>query len=400
MLPPEIWQTILRYAIAAPEFLDPDYWVDRFPPRVIEERVLLDFKSYKIVEFTRGTLQSVCRSWNEYLRQYAYRFVHMHDVVQGKVSADSLHSAIRISFEDSHRCYRKSFQPQHLPRADIERSMRAEYFKHCREILQREGPLRVEIIQCNLYWEDVLELVVSPDIFPNLASVHAKNDSLPATQLVPFIESYPSLRHMYTNCAWDHDTKVSLKSSTLTTLVFSLPILTSLDPLVTRESVDLPALRHLELRTCTYEWSAVYDENAWLPFLRIVGKELRTLFLPGELRRNLKDIPGEFWNICPKLEDVFFPEVIPTTPPPEGHPLHTIGINYYEITNHKNPRYVVPYWPGLRTVRVSSLWHPSWLSKGLELDLRFSLEDHTGDLYAEYLKRVESEENNRRQKWK
>ncbi|PVF97172.1 hypothetical protein CPB86DRAFT_707531, partial [Serendipita vermifera] len=96
MLPPEIWQMVLRYAVAAPEFLDPDYWVDRFPPRVIEERVLLDFKSYEKAEVTRTTLQKVCRSWDEYLRQYAYRFVHMHDVVQGNISTDCLHSAIRI----------------------------------------------------------------------------------------------------------------------------------------------------------------------------------------------------------------------------------------------------------------------------------------------------------------
>ncbi|PVG04335.1 hypothetical protein CPB86DRAFT_747761, partial [Serendipita vermifera] len=96
MLPPEIWQMILRYAIAAPEFLDPDYWVDRFPPRVIEERDQLDFKSYKKAEIIRNTLQQVCKSWNEYLRQYAHRFVHMHEVVKGHISANCLHSALRI----------------------------------------------------------------------------------------------------------------------------------------------------------------------------------------------------------------------------------------------------------------------------------------------------------------
>ncbi|PVG04328.1 hypothetical protein CPB86DRAFT_694047, partial [Serendipita vermifera] len=98
MLPVEIWQCILRYAIAAPEFLDPDYWVDRLPPWVIKERRGLNFVKYLEAEATRNSLQNVCRAWDEYLRKYAHQFVRMSNVIHGEVPAQYLKSAVLVSF--------------------------------------------------------------------------------------------------------------------------------------------------------------------------------------------------------------------------------------------------------------------------------------------------------------
>ncbi|PVF98528.1 hypothetical protein CPB86DRAFT_705038, partial [Serendipita vermifera] len=98
MLPAEIWQWILRYAISVPEFFDPDYWVDRFPPWVIKRRRKLDFGEYKKAEATLNSLRRVCRRWDQYLRKYAHRFVVMSDVVvHGKVPVQYLRSAMRTS---------------------------------------------------------------------------------------------------------------------------------------------------------------------------------------------------------------------------------------------------------------------------------------------------------------
>ncbi|PVG04333.1 hypothetical protein CPB86DRAFT_693642, partial [Serendipita vermifera] len=97
MLPAEICQMILRYAISVPEFLDPDYWVDQFPPWVIVNRgSSYSLKRYIKAETIRKSLRRVCRRWDVYLRQYAHRWVRMCDIVHGTVRAKYLRSAIRI----------------------------------------------------------------------------------------------------------------------------------------------------------------------------------------------------------------------------------------------------------------------------------------------------------------
>ncbi|PVF93028.1 hypothetical protein CPB86DRAFT_716271, partial [Serendipita vermifera] len=96
MLPVEIWQCILRYAISAPQVFDPDYWVERYPPWVINNRRHLDLENYEEAETIRKDLQKVCRAWDEYLRRFAHRFVRMCDVAHGKVPARYLRSAARI----------------------------------------------------------------------------------------------------------------------------------------------------------------------------------------------------------------------------------------------------------------------------------------------------------------
>ncbi|PVG04332.1 hypothetical protein CPB86DRAFT_693815, partial [Serendipita vermifera] len=96
MVPLEIWQLILQCAISAPEFLHPNYWADRFPSWVIKNREILDFKQYLEAEDTRLPLRRVCKTWDEYLRKYVHRFVHMCDVVHGNVPVQYLQYAIRI----------------------------------------------------------------------------------------------------------------------------------------------------------------------------------------------------------------------------------------------------------------------------------------------------------------
>ncbi|PVG04349.1 hypothetical protein CPB86DRAFT_693256, partial [Serendipita vermifera] len=98
MLPPELNQIILRYAISVPDFFDPDV-TDRIPSWIV--RISYsdwnNLKQYWATERTRNNLRRVCRSWDSYLcRYYSHRFVSFDDVAHGLVSAQCLRSAIRI----------------------------------------------------------------------------------------------------------------------------------------------------------------------------------------------------------------------------------------------------------------------------------------------------------------
>jgi hypothetical protein len=90
MLPPQVWQMILRYSISVAEFFDPNI-VDRMPLWCIRWcEDWNDPKQYWITERIRNNLRTVCRSWDAYLHPLAHRFVHMDDVVHGLVPAHYL----------------------------------------------------------------------------------------------------------------------------------------------------------------------------------------------------------------------------------------------------------------------------------------------------------------------
>ncbi|PVF93996.1 hypothetical protein CPB86DRAFT_714178, partial [Serendipita vermifera] len=97
MLPPEIWQTILRYSISVPVFLDPDA-VERISPWIVNQPDIEwnDERSYWEAERTRNALQRTCRLWDVYLRRYEHRFVRMGDVAHGLGAAQHLKVAVRV----------------------------------------------------------------------------------------------------------------------------------------------------------------------------------------------------------------------------------------------------------------------------------------------------------------
>ncbi|PVG04337.1 hypothetical protein CPB86DRAFT_810176 [Serendipita vermifera] len=157
----------------------------------------------------------------------------------------------------------------------------------------------------------------------------------------------------------------------------------------------LPALRHLHIFYGSYKGPGVDDTPAWLPFLRMIGKELRSLFV--SMRELSVEFPWrELWTICPKVEDLFIEARQPTTPPPEGHPLHTLGRPYWYVTSGTDLQSFVSAWTSLRTIRIDKEWQywmearcgplTSFQLKFLETS-RLCLQDQAGESYTEYLSR-------------
>ncbi|PVG04326.1 hypothetical protein CPB86DRAFT_778589 [Serendipita vermifera] len=379
MLPPEIWQCILRYAITAPEFLDPDYWVDRFPPWVIVNRGKLDLGNYFKAEATRHSLRKVCRSWDEYLRKYAHRFVRMCDVVHGKVPIQYLRSAIRISF-DKHPdwfCSDCKLGPYWLKQTEDFQKGNG-YIGLCyRLISQYWQGLEAEILDYGLsgvYVHFIYDFF-PPHMFPNLQCVPSRTDSTSMlfwSQVLDVVKSFPSLRHMYPNYKWSESTSMVLKSSILTTLVLSFDI-------PDRFSIPFTAQR-----------GGKYDNPAWLPFIRIVGENLHSLSLPLEERCLQSRIPSEIWYLCPKLEDLCFLGQHTDKPPQKGHPLHSLRVSYDFLADIIHLRSLV--WPSLCTLHMPEMdweawWRRDelpWTKSQLKLLGSVVLEDKKGEPYTKF----------------
>jgi hypothetical protein len=410
MLPLEIWQMILRYSISVPGFLDPDEILqDRFPPWVIAKRGYSNESSYYEVERTRNILRRVCKWWDEYLQQYAHRFVCLTDVVHGNVPMQYLRSAIRVSFGDhsipvpfgDHTfssmcslCKPEQFRA-FLP--DFQDSLSHLLWL----ILKHATPLRAEIIspgpgESTLFYEFILEHSLS-----SLICIQAMDKKMPSLNISQVFEALPSLRHLNTVLPSFEEETLSLKSSTLTNLSLSF-VLPSPSIIITDKDLYLPALRHLRILKCRYKNPNYHDEPAWLPFVKIVGKELRTLYVPMDNQYTGSNTPEYIWNICPRLEDLSSRMRPPITTPPLGHPIHTIGISSRSIAYYKPIEESVPNWPSLHTIRITGKWK-FWRAVGrgpltssqLEwLDSRnLLLEDSCGDPYKEYISRVEPKKN-------
>jgi hypothetical protein len=397
-LPLEIWHMILEYSISIPYFLDPDGMVDRFPPWVIAERGLCDSALYYEAERTRNALRRVCRSWNEHLQRYAHRFVYMTDVVHGNVPAHYLKSAIRIAFDDHQGFLCKNCKSEAFERYLSVNGHGYSYYTVCRDILGYMKPFKAQIWDLEIQGHEAIGEYLSPGSFPDLARVQAYDRTIDTEAIIDIITSLPSLHHIYTCMDWPNDEQCSLKSSTLTTLHISICFSTPSSMPSTWDALDIPALRNLYIEDSWYNWVFEYDEPAWMPFVKRVGKGLRTLWIPDEQRCIMKEVPGEIWSLCPKLED-FFPFMLPpTTPPPAGHPIHTLGVSQFRVTPRRPLDETVPDWPGLRTIRMDVSWD-HWISYCGEtlMSLRkwpgstgLFLEDNVGEPLADYLARVAS----------
>ena len=89
----EIWHIILKYSISVALFFDTDpletYGVEVIPRYFYEDE-------YWESERSRNSLRRVCRAWNEFLKDYDYRFVRLLDVIDGHVPVGSFSKAIRV----------------------------------------------------------------------------------------------------------------------------------------------------------------------------------------------------------------------------------------------------------------------------------------------------------------
>ncbi|KIM24535.1 hypothetical protein M408DRAFT_75819, partial [Serendipita vermifera MAFF 305830] len=86
----ELWQTILKYAISVPIFLD----VEPFESREIDQ-YSYEYPYWQ-TERIRNTLRRVCQDWNAFLKSYDHRFIQMDDVLHKRVPLAAIPSAIRI----------------------------------------------------------------------------------------------------------------------------------------------------------------------------------------------------------------------------------------------------------------------------------------------------------------
>jgi hypothetical protein len=394
MLPIEIWHIILEYSIAAPDLFDPDYMVDQFPPWLIMNHRSSIQERYSKSESSLNTIRRVCGSWNDYLGQYAHRLVRMLDVMHGKVPLHHLKSAVRISFGPHPNLCCEACKPELF----LQDGFKMEYFKLCRYILEREQSLEAQILDFGVFSYEIFEQISVPRTFPNLVTVQGNNMSISSITAIETIDSLPYLRHMYMRLHWAQERILTLRSSTLTTLYLSLMSPDASSTLFTTESLHLPALRNLHIDGINYMHFQTYAEPAWLPLLKVLGRELRTLYLPYEARCLKQTVPGEIWDICPKLECLFLCCDLPDTPPPVGHPIHTLDVRYWWITKRHSLQSYIPDWPGLHTVRIDTRWK-DWIARDngpltdsqMEwLGSRICLQDSLGELYTEYLSRVES----------
>jgi hypothetical protein len=400
-LPAEIWSIILRYSISAPEFLDPDDGADRFPPWLIKNRRFMGLEGYRKAECTRIALQRVCKSWHEFLRPYTHRFVRMCDVAHGRVPVYYLQSAIRISFGDHGlSCCDDCLPEQFLSDSPYQTRPGLSYIELCEKIIEVRASFGAKIFDCETGMWPILRKVSLSVLFPNLESIYGLDRGMNIPR-VETIEKLPLLRHLHTGIDWFEERPLSLSSSTLTNLHLGFIIPNPSFTVFTDLGIQLPALRHLHIEYSEYELDE-YDEPAWIPLLKAVGKQLKTLFLQKEVFCTKEDVLKDIWTLCPKLEELSAVDEMfishRTTPPPREHPIHTLGLNWHQISYQGTLE--LPDWPVLRTVRIHERWN-NWMGRkcgpltSAQLELlklrRITLEDNVGEPYTEYFTRIESE---------
>jgi hypothetical protein len=389
LLPLEIWHMILRYSISAPDFFDSNIG-DRIPPWNIYLHEWDSAKQYQESEITRKCLLKVCRSWNAYLLRYEHRFVRIEDVAHGLVPVQKLKSALRVSFGRHGDSYCKACQPGRHFHGSVEISQRkqGEYYDLCAQIFRLLQPLNAEILQFSTKMKYVdLDRCLLPSSFSNVVAIHTTNHEIVQESFVYLIKSVPSLRHGLAACFWAPSAQVSLRSPILTTLILTIIAPPSS---LTHENLCLPVLRHLDLRLLQVS-ILVPNAPRWLPILRLIGSELKTLRITQVLD-SARDVSREIWTVCPKLEHLHLGGNRKAPPPPPAHhPLHILSIPYLDGRFRRPFSSYVPDWPGLRTVQVDQEWTAPIDSSQLEsLDSRLRLEDIKGESYVDFLLRTKS----------
>lgn len=162
--PLEVWQAILRYAIAAPVFFESDPieacgWQE-FINNYREERTYWDAERH------RRSLQRVCVNWNQYLKRFSHRYVQLKDVKDGHVPISAISRAIRLQIN-----YTEVIACERIIRQAI--SERAEPWAEITYLLlqsEKVPGLKAIIAQSGLEWETISQLA------PNLLLLY--HDSL------------------------------------------------------------------------------------------------------------------------------------------------------------------------------------------------------------------------------
>lgn len=99
LLPIETWQTILRYAISIPDFLDPAAFEGALSNFALTDPQCdrNNEAAYWCSERYRNTLQRVCKSWDMYLRSVEHRYVRIVDVWHHKIPTSKMQSGCTLT---------------------------------------------------------------------------------------------------------------------------------------------------------------------------------------------------------------------------------------------------------------------------------------------------------------
>ncbi|CAG8672577.1 4282_t:CDS:1, partial [Acaulospora colombiana] len=240
-VPAEIWQTILRYAISVPVFLDPYQGeTHSFRMRGVSVAEWSNEAAYWRTERVLNTLQDVCHLWRHYLQQYEHRFVRIADVAHGIVPLVHLGTAARVSTgRHEYLTCRECCSKDYLPGNEFGQNTPFELL--CWAILRRIESFQATILDLQMYCSYRSELPLHA--FHNLVTFQAMESRYRTSYPPDVINSLPNLRYWYANGHVDGDSDQPVLSTTLRAIRLRFPS----SELAIPTSWNLPALRHLDI---------------------------------------------------------------------------------------------------------------------------------------------------------
>jgi hypothetical protein len=397
-LPVETWQTILRYGIGVPDFLDPDAYEG-----VLSDVLLSDKHSernneatYWLAERNRNSFQRVCRSWESYLRLFEHRYVRMLDIWHQTIPLLALKSAIRVSFARQN-CNCVRFCRPELYRRTTQRGVqptlqdRSMFFgETCGTLVETAGPLdKLMIVDarnekiCN---EGLLQLASNARQVEVFLGRDYENGG-GCQHSAKIISKFPELRHFHGHAHWEPPASTVadvMLGSNLVTL--SLINHGRVRPDATTPRWNIPSLRHLRIENPRHREDQSFLEHAVYPLLRSVGSTLYSLCLSNP--ESEYEFPGEIWEMCPKLEKLSTTMRL-VSPPSISHPFNTYIATYWNISRRETN---LLHWLHLQKIIVDWAWDGAHRGEHIPQKWRkvcaarnIRIEDQNGLTWKEFL---------------
>lgn len=365
----ELWQTILRYAIGVPNFLDADAYQGILSRSVFTHPTsrMNDERAYWAAEKTRNRLRRVSISWDAYLQLFEHRFVRLLDIRHGILEPKVLQKAIRVSFG----------------RYGCKCDQCSTYIYHLAAICLGVEDISMEI--ADMMEEEYLIINFLRNV-PKLSRVRTLIGPKCAyassfTQLVGKLSNLCHFHGKGFRGASEIGCNGKFASQSLVTLSFDLRLGGVYDTL----TWDLPSLRYLRISGSKCASSPTFVATALLSVLGAVGRQLHSFYFLYQ--PTTKEMLAEIWNLCPSLQ-IFLSSVSLVSPPPYFHPIHTIGVTRGKQLEHFQP---LPEWPNVRRIIISRPWGQDgdgeWTSALAKQRSNVRIENGDGLTREEYIQR-------------
>lgn len=277
----EIWQKILRYAIAVPVFFEKDpigtCGYQEFVKWFSEDKV------YWAAERDRNALRRVCYAWNNYLIRFDHRYVNLDDVEVGTVPISTISRAIKLRYDAVE--YKADFQALLLVRCTDEETT----------------PWSLEILYGGT--SKIADRLIKMGRIPHIGSIVCSEESLiyHIPSLAPNLEFFWGRPYGY---------NISPKVNVAGRECVEFSHLTSLsiffDGMNHILDHSFPALNHLSLYPRQYHRSAggPYARSATpeqlTTILKSLGQNLVTFIDNSDITSSF--LPSELSTLCPKLK--------------------------------------------------------------------------------------------------